>query len=264
MAVLACGLVPMVHAQEAAAPSYEEDWYTEIDSSAEDMDSANVPSDDKFFLTYNWGAAASWLTRIINQTERSNFVFKDFLAGLYFEADLHNIKYGTPLIRLTAYYPITSTFNEMPQKPNTPLHFGADMLAGLKFGLLDTQYIRADAGLALHLFFLNADRWNYFNLGGAAVAGIELPLTKRWTLLIGGGASVDNGNLGGNREMEPFDIVYQYQVNLGARYSKKKQNTSSVFDVFDGFKTQNKKSSNNNDKFDEFEDAVKEGEGFRR
>jgi hypothetical protein len=262
MAVLACGLIPMIHAQEANTPSYEEDWYTEIDSSAEDSADADVPSDGKLFVTFNWGAAASWLTRIINQKERSNFVFNDFLAGLYFETDLHNVKYVTPMIRLTAYYPITSTFNEMPQKPNTPLHFGADMLAGIKFGLIDTPYIRADAGIALHLFFLNADRWNYVDLGGAAVAGIELPLTQRWTILIGGGASVDNGNLGGNRQMEPFDVVYQYQVNLGARYSKKKQNTASAFDVFDGLKAKNKKI--NEDEFDEFEDAVREGDGFKR
>jgi hypothetical protein len=252
----------MIHAQE-----YDEDWYTEIEDSADEED-ANIPPDGKIFVTFNWGATASWLTRIINQTERSNFVFNDFLAGLYFEADMHNVKHVTPLVRLTAYYPLTATFNEMPQKPNTPLHFGADMLAGIRFGLFDTQYARADVGLALHLFFLNADRWNYLDLGGAVLAGIELPLAKRWTLMIGGAASMDNGNLGGNRDMEPFDVVYQYQVSLGARYSKKKQNTTSVFNafagLFDGFDTQNKNKKASEDEFDEFEDTASEMEGFRR
>jgi hypothetical protein len=184
---------------------------------------------DKIFFTFNQGATAAWLTRIITQTERSNFVFRDFLPGLYFGAELRTIKYVIPMARLAAYYPLISTFNLMPQKPKTPLHFAADMVLGARFEPFNMKYLRVNAGPALHMFFLNAERWNYFNLGAAAVAGIELPLASRWTLLVDGYASLDNGNLGTNRRMEPFDIVWQYQVDIGFRYSRKMENGTSLF-----------------------------------
>jgi hypothetical protein len=187
---------------------------------------------EKIFFTFNQGAAASWLTRIINQTERSNFVFRDFLAGLYFGAELRNVPYVVPMMRVAAYYPLTASFNAMPQSPKTPLHAAADMVAGLRVEPFNMQYLRINFGPGLHLFFLNADRWNYFNLGAAAVAGIELPLFSRWTLLVDGYASIDNGNLGANRLMEPFDIVWQYQIDVGFRYSKKKGNDSTLYAFF--------------------------------
>jgi hypothetical protein len=184
---------------------------------------------DKLFVTFSYGAVASWLTRIIDQTERSNFVFRDFLPGLYFGAELRNVKYITPIARLTAYYPLASTFNYMSQKPKTPLHFGIDFYTGFRFEFNIKEIVRLHAGPALHMFFLNAERWNYFNLGAAAVAGVEVPLTRRWTLLVDGIASLDSGNLGANRKMEPFDTAFQYQAGIGCRYSKKMQNEKFLF-----------------------------------
>ena len=178
-------------------------------------------SETRPFFIFSEGVTTSWLTRIIKQTERSNFVFRDFLPGLYFRTELHNIKYVTPMVRLAAYYPAVSSFNNYPQKPRTPLHFGVDMSAGLRFGLFDFDYLRLNAGPALHMFFLNADRWNYFNMGAAGFLEFQVPLAERWTIFVNGIASLDNGNLGGNRLMEPFDIAWQYQVDIGVRYSKK-------------------------------------------
>jgi len=110
-----------------------------------------------------------------------------------------------------------------------PLHFGVDMNLGLDFDLFDFKYVRLNAGPAIHLLFLNSDRWNYFELGMAAFLGMELPIAKRWTLICNGFASIDNGNLGDNRNMEPFDIAYQYQIDIGVRYSKKLENRTSLF-----------------------------------
>lgn len=196
---------------------------------ADESTTDETGSGSKMFITFSQGATASWLTRIIKQTERSNFVFGDFLPGLYLNLELHNVEYVIPMLRLAAYYPLNSSFNRMPQDPKTPLHYSADLFTGLKFKLLNAKYLRLNAGPALHLFFLNSDRWNYFDLGIAAVLGVELPLSSRWTLLADGYASLDNGNLGGNRSMEPFDIVYQYQVDLGFRYSKRLMNDTFVF-----------------------------------
>jgi hypothetical protein len=143
--------------------------------------------------------------------------------------DLENIKYISPMVRLTVLYPLVSSFNQFPQKPKTPLHFGADMASGMKFDILDFKFFFLISGPALHLFFLNADRWNYFELGVAAFAGMEMPISERWTLLCNGFASIDNGNLGSNRTMEPFDIAYQYQIDIGVRYSKKLRNSTFLF-----------------------------------
>jgi len=180
-------------------------------------------------VVFSEGAAVSWLTRIISQTARSNFLFEDFLPGLYFRTEVANVKYFTPMIRLAAYYPLVSTFNQYPQKAKTPLHFGTDVNAGIEFGLLDFDYFRLNFGPALHLFFMSSDRWNYFDLGAAAFLEMELPLSERWTVIFNGFASLDNGNLGGNRLMEPFDVAYQYQVDIGVRYSKKFPNRVSLF-----------------------------------
>jgi hypothetical protein len=188
---------------------------------------AESPAPARPFIVFHEGLSASWLTRITKQTGRSNFVFQDFLPGVYFGMALVNVKYVTPTIRLTAYYPLTSTFNKIPQPPKTPLHFGADFFGGPAFQIDKLKYIRFNLTPGLHLMFLNSDRWNYFNLGAAGLVGFELPVTRGWTVLINGIASLDNGNLGANRLMEPFDIVYQFQVDFGVRYSKKLSNSYS-------------------------------------
>jgi len=183
-----------------------------------------LPPRDKMFLFISEGVTAAWVTRIIKQNGRSDFVFKDFLPGLYMEMQLRNFKLFTPLMRLAAYYPLSATFNDMPNLAKTPLHYGADMLLGPNFELDKLKYIRFNFAPALHLFFQNSDRWNYFHIGGAGLLGIEFPLTVGWTVLVDGVASLDNGNLGNNKDMEPIDITYQYQVGVGVRYSKKGRN----------------------------------------
>ena len=222
----------LVFSPEIAAVSLSDTIiYTEASEGEADMSVLVPPETDdlhlqsgngKLFLQFTQGITAAWLTRIVNQTGRSNFVFRDFLPGLYFAAELHNLKYVTPAVRVAAYYPLISTFNLMPQESKTPLHIGADLFAGLRFEKEMNQFIRVNGGPGLHLFFLNSDRWNFLNMGAAVFAGIEYLLNSRWSLLADGFASLDNGNLGANRRMEPFDIVYQYQVDFGFRYSTRR------------------------------------------
>jgi hypothetical protein len=188
-----------------------------------------VPMAGQTFFLFSEGLTCSWLTRIIKQTGRSNFVFEDFLPGLYSRVDLHTKTIFTPMVRIAALYPAISTFNKFPQNPKVPLHFGVDMNLGINFDIFDFKYIRLNAGPAMHMFFLNSERWNYFEMGGALFVGIELPIARRWTLICNGYASLDNGNLGGNGAIEPFDIAYQYQLDIGVRYSKKLENRTSLF-----------------------------------
>jgi len=217
-------LIILVFAPTAAIYAQENDIDTNEDIETKDDKNSNRP-----YIVLNEGVASSWLTRIVKKTERSNFVFEDFLVGLYCRVDLENIKYVTPIARLAVYYPMTQTFNKVPQLPKNPLHYSLDLNIGIKFDILDLEYFRLNLGPALHLFFLNAERWNYLDLGGTVFLGMEVPLTKNWTFLCGGFASLDNGNLGANRRMEPFDIAYQYQIEIGVRYSKKITNRTFLF-----------------------------------
>jgi hypothetical protein len=199
------------------------------ESDGKTVHSAAENEKQAFFFLFSEGAAFSWLTRIIKQSGRSNFVFQDFMLGLYSRVDMHTEKNITPMARLAVFYPLETTFNKFPQKPKSPLHIGMDMNLGVNFNILEFPYFRLNAGPAFHLFFLNSDRWNYFELGMAAFTGMELPISECWTLICGFFASLDNGNLGANRNIEPFDIVYQYQVDIGVRYSKKLINGKSLF-----------------------------------
>ena len=207
---------------------------------------------NKVFVTFSYGASASWLTRIIYQTERSNFVFRNFLPGLYFTIEMQNVPYVTPEARITAYYPAVSSFNKMRFKLNTPLHFGIDFYTGVR---LETGwgFFKINGGLGLHMLFLSSDRWNYFNLGAAAVAGISFALSPRWTLLIDGFASIDSGNLGANRRMEPFNLTYQFQTSIGVRYSKRMINNSTLFRRRNN--SQNTQSAQNSQESQESQDS---------
>jgi hypothetical protein len=187
----------------------------------EDAELTPAPAEKGVVVVFNEGAAASWLTRIIKQTGRSNFVLKDFLPGLYFGVQTADFKPLNPMIRLAALYPLSSTFNKIPQPPKGPLHFGIDLFGGADFEIFTFNHVRFNASPGLHFLFLNSDRWNYINLGIAGLLRGELPLARGWTILLSGMASLDNGNLGANRLMEPFDIVYQYQVDIGVRYRKR-------------------------------------------
>ena len=182
-------------------------------------------SERNVFLSY--GGSAAWLTRIIKQDGRSNFVFRDFLPGLYLDAELRNIPFVTPVARLAVYYPLVSTFNYVPQKPNTPLHFAADFLAGVLLEK-DWKWIKVNGGPALHMLFMGSDRWNYCNIGFALGIGADIALGGEWSLLFDGFASIDNGNLGSNKQMEPYDITYQYQAGIGVRYIRTKKAVSAL------------------------------------
>ncbi|MCI7589929.1 MAG: hypothetical protein MST11_09820 [Spirochaetia bacterium] len=182
---------------------------------------------EKPFVVFEEGVTASWVTRIIKQTDRSNFVFEDFFGGAFFSMQTRNMQPVDSMIRLAAYYPLSYKFNKHPQVPVNVLNFAVDLLAApfLNFSLWN--YVRIDVGAGLHFFYQMADRWHYVHLGIGGVARLDMPLAKRWTLFFDGIASYDYGNLGTNGEMEPYDYVWQYQLGFGVRYSKKAENKYS-------------------------------------
>ena len=189
---------------------------------------------NKFFLLFDQGATAAWNTRIIKQTERSNFVFGDFLAGLYFTTRTKNFSSLLPvklpfelLGRVAAYYPLSHTFNNYPQPPVNMLNFGVDVFLAPVVQINFWDYAYLDIAAGPHFLYQKSDRWHYVHLGIGGMLGVQMPLARRWTLLLNGMASLDNANLGSNRKMEDYDIAWQYQTSFGFRYSKRAPNVKT-------------------------------------
>lgn len=187
-----------------------------------------------FFLLFDQGATAAWNTRIIKQTERSNFVFEDFLAGLYFTTRTKNFSSLLPiklpfelLGRVAAYYPLSHTFNKYPQPPVNMLNFGVDVFLAPVVQINFGDYAYLDLAAGPHFLYQKADRWHYVHLGIGGMLGVQMPLARRWTLLLNGMASLDNANLGSNKKMEVYDLAWQYQASFGFRYSKRAPNVKT-------------------------------------
>ena len=184
----------------------------------------------KPYCAVNWGASLAFVTRIQKQTERSNFVLKDKMAGAFVELQTGNMKPVNSLLRLSAFYPYSTKFNDVPQAFKQTLTYGVDIFYAPIMETDMWHYIRIKFGPGLHFLYQLTDDWNYIHLGGGALLGIELPLSKGWTVLMDGIATYDYANLGSNRKMMHIDYSWDYQIEIGARYSKKMKNNYSYID----------------------------------
>ncbi len=182
---------------------------------------------DKPFIVFNEGFTSAWITRIQKQTGRSNFVLTDNLFGLYYGFTTRNMMPVNSTFRLSAFYPATQTFNKVPQIQKQVLRYAFDVSYGTIHQSDMWNYVRITFSPILHVFYQMNDRFHYVDFGIRGQVGVELPLTKGWTILTDGNISLDYGNLGSNKNMEPYDIVYQYQLSLGVRYSRKDKNKYS-------------------------------------
>ncbi|NLL99941.1 MAG: hypothetical protein GX220_00595 [Treponema sp.] len=179
------------------------------------------------FIVFNEGITISNVTRIQKQNDRSNFVFDDFMIGAYLSFTTFNMKPIDSTVRIAIFYPLNSAFNSVLQEPKQVLRYAFDLFAGPIFKTDMWNYVRINFAPGLHFLYQMSDRFNYFNLGAGIQLGLELPLSKHWTILINGFASLDNGNFGSNNNIEPYDITYEFQLDLGFRYSKKAINKFS-------------------------------------
>ena len=184
---------------------------------------------EKPFVIFNEGLAVSQITRIILQDNygRSNFVWQDFNVGASFEIQTVNMQPFNSIGRIAFYYPISKTFNGMNQKSKQVLLYGADLFYGIMFESDMWKYLRFKWAVGPHIDYHLSDEWHHVEAGLGAMLGTELPVARRWTALINGIATFDYGNLGSNRRMMPYSLVWQYQIEVGFRYSRKSTNTYS-------------------------------------
>ena len=181
----------------------------------------------KPFIVFNEGLSGAMINRLEKQDDRSNLVRENYLIGAFLEVQTENMKPINSMIRLSAYYPIYTTFNGMMQNSKQIILYAFDLFAGPMIQADMWNYVFLKFAGGLHYMYQLTDEYHMNYLGLGALAGVELPISKHWTILLNGTATLDYPNLGTNKNIQPFDISCQYHVNFGIRYSKKKQNKYS-------------------------------------
>lgn len=187
---------------------------------------------NKFRLLYDYGVSFGQITRIEKMSGRSNFVRENFLIGLYLDVQTVNIPKFDNLnfmFQVSAYYPFYNTFNGMKQFPKQVILYAFDGFLAPVYQIDFIHWVKFDVALGIHYMYQLTDEYHMNYLGIGAQATVECPLSRRFTLFTSYFFALDNPNLGTNQKIQPFDISYQYHVNLGVRYCKKHQNTTFYF-----------------------------------
>lgn len=187
----------------------------------------------RFGILQNWGLSAASVVRIQKKTDVSNFVWKDKMIGVFYEAKSHDfIRLGEAselnfMARMAIYYPYNYTFRDVKQIANQVILYAFDWFVAPSLSINFRERLFFDTQLGLHMMYQIHDMWEYFNLGVGLKLNVEFPISSRWSAIAGGMFSLDNGNFGSNRNMRPFDYVWEYQIQIGARYCKKYLNRRS-------------------------------------
>ena len=217
-------------------PAFSQETNLFETSTSDDHNDTNVEINEKTgfpkikakpFVMFNEGIAAAQVTRIQTVSGRSNFVWQNDMIGAFFQIQTRNMKPLNSVIRTSVFYPFYNKFNEVKQFPKQTILYAFDLFAG---PILETdmwKYVRLKFGLGLHYMYQLSDEYHLNYLGGGALAGLELPIEPRWTILLDGTFSFDYPNFGTNRLVQPYDYSWQYQLNLGVRYSVKGKNRYS-------------------------------------
>lgn len=217
-------------------PAFSQETNLFETSTSDDHNDTNVEINEKTgfpkikakpFVMFNEGIAMAQVTRIQTVSGRSNFVWQNDMIGAFFQIQTRNMKPLNSIIRTSVFYPFYNKFNEVKQFPKQTILYAFDLFAG---PILETdmwKYVRLKFGLGLHYMYQLSDEYHLHYLGGGALAGLELPIEPRWTILLDGTFSFDYPNLGTNRLVQPYDYSWQYQLNLGVRYSVKGKNRYS-------------------------------------
>lgn len=217
-------------------PAFSQETNLFETSTSDDHNDTNVEINEKTgfpkikakpFVMFNEGIAIAQVTRIQTVSGRSNFVWQNDMIGAFFQIQTRNMKPLNSVIRTSVFYPFYNKFNEVKQFPKQTILYAFDLFAG---PILETdmwKYVRLKFGLGLHYMYQLSDEYHLNYLGGGALAGLELPIEPRWTILLDGTFSFDYPNFGTNRLVQPYDYSWQYQLNLGVRYSVKGKNRYS-------------------------------------
>ena len=145
------------------------------------------------------------------QNDRSNFVWQNYFVGACLTLQAENIKYINPMFRIAAFYPFYNTFNGMQQFPKQTILYAFDVFTGSAFKT-NIKDIRFTLTPGIHYMYQLSDEYHLNYPGRGISAGIELPVARHWSILNNGTITLDYANSGTNKDIQNFDISYQYQA----------------------------------------------------
>lgn len=185
----------------------------------------------KFYVDVESGFAYSLLTRLKNMSKynRSNFVWQNHLIGAYTSIKTHNLPVMNYYVRFGVYYPLIHTFNGMKQNPKQTILYAFEGFAGPYWTFDQLKYVNFMVSPGIHYFYQLTDEYHLHHIGLGLYTGVELPFSRRWTVLINPGFALDNANLGSNQKYLKYDWSWQYKCSIGVRYSKRSKNFYHYF-----------------------------------
>lgn len=179
----------------------------------------NTEEQPKFALIHNWGLAYTQVTRIQFQSNRSNFVWREDLVGAFYSAQTAYLPVNF-IAKISAYYPIQTTFNFVPQVSKQVLLYGFDFNTGPIWTFPLWQIANLSLAPVINVRYQMDDNFHKVDLGGGVIASLEFPIARYFTIMLNGEFTYDFGNLGTNAGMRNYDQVYSYGAQLGFRISK--------------------------------------------
>ena len=207
--------------------AFEENAAVEETVADEVTADAFEPATPAVRVTFDEGVSYAQVTRVEKLTDRSNFVRENMMIGAYFTTKTVGLPIADLQLDISAYYPIYQAFNGMEQKTRNVMNYAVDSYFAIN-GTLDTfKYFLITGSLGMHYMYQLTDEWHMHYLGLGITTGIELPISKGWTIVNRNFFSYDNANLGNNKLVQPFYAAYQYHINLGIRYSRRVRNEYS-------------------------------------
>ena len=175
-------------------------------------------------FTFDEGISYAQVTRVESLEDRSNFVRENMMIGAYFTTRT----VGLPLVDLqldiSAYYPFYQAFNGMEQHARNVLNYAFDSYFAAYYNYDYFKYFIFTGSLGMHYMYQLTDEWHMNYLGLGITLGFELPISQGWTIVNRNLVTLDNPNLGPNKNIQKFDGCYSYHINLGVRYSRRVHN----------------------------------------
>lgn len=178
-----------------------------------------------FLFVFDEGASYAQVTRVEKQTNRSNFVRENMMAGAFFSFQTVNLGRFDIIEQLSAYYTFYNAFNGMQQFPKNIINYAVDNFLGITKCYDKLNFVNVNFAAGMHYMFQLTDEWPMHYIGLGLKGALEFPVTEGFTIVNNYFVSFDNANIGPNKLMQPFEISYQYHIDLGVRFSKRVANS---------------------------------------
>lgn len=179
---------------------------------------------DAFYVVHGGGISWTRLTRIQLHNDRSNFVWQDDMFGFYYAIQTGNLPVNF-LGKISLYYPYHYEFNKVEQIPKQTVLYAGDLDLGPVWTFPLWEICRVNLSPVVHYRYQLSDKYHHNDLGLGALAVMEFPISKRFTILLNSEFSYDCGNLGSNRQIQKFDHAWAYTFDLGLKYTKRHPNS---------------------------------------